>query len=100
MDRDSPSVLSFYIGESKMQKFERKSTKHLLFELDLRFGRHLNHFKTWGLDVISIILRHFNMISLGDYINFSKSLLNMHYIMIIVELSVHNPTYGSLMTLV
>jgi hypothetical protein len=33
MDRDSPSVLSFYIGESNMQKFERKSTKHLLFEL-------------------------------------------------------------------
>ena len=45
MDRDSPSVLSFYIGESKMQKFERKSTKHLLFEFDLRLGRHLNHFK-------------------------------------------------------
>ena len=57
MDRDSPSVLSFYIGESNMQKFERKSTKHLLFELDLRFWRHLNHVKTWGFDVTSIILR-------------------------------------------
>jgi hypothetical protein len=26
MDRDSPSVFSFYIGESKMQKFEKKSS--------------------------------------------------------------------------
>ena len=56
MDRDSPSVLSFYIGESKMQKFERKSTKHLLFELDLRFGRHLNHFKTLQLESRSVII--------------------------------------------
>ena len=65
MDRDSPSVLSFYIGENKMQKFEKVQ--------NICYSNLI-----WGFDGTSIILRHPKMISLGDYINFSKSLFNMH----------------------
>ena len=64
MDRDSPSLLSIYIGESKMQKFEK--VQNICYSNLIR-----------GLDDTSIILRHSKMISLGDYINISKSLLNM-----------------------
>jgi hypothetical protein len=47
------SLLCYHFILVKAKCKSLKSTKHLLFELDLRFGRHLNHFKTWGLDVIS-----------------------------------------------
>ena len=44
-DRDSPSIHVIILYWWKQNVKVWKSTKHLLFELDLRFGRHLNHFK-------------------------------------------------------